>query len=134
VNLNTAQKLINQYLADMATRCGAAAFDEWAIIDTHAEPRLLAYNGPRESSFLEVWRDDMMPLRQRTQNRELMPGEFELATNAPGLAHDVVICIGSSRYLVLNQTNGSVFGSPAWPHLEPLLFLLIARFRAVPVL
>ena len=134
MELDAALATVTASLADMRSRAGDATFDEWAIVATDAGARkLLGYGGARPTTFADSLPNDMAPLRQAAGGRVLTIGEFELASDAPGLAHDVFICIGTNRYLVLNQTGASIFASPAWPKLQPLLFSLIGKFRADPL-
>lgn len=137
MDLATARQEIIAALERLRAAYYRPVFDEWAIVALGAKHGgAVAYMGFRAAEFLEHFQADAALLRALVAARPLEVGEFDFVARAPGSKHDAAIKLGPGSYLVLNNTSKTMAElrtDPRWPHAEPVLAELAARFRQDPL-
>ncbi len=122
----------------MDTFYGRTVFDEWAVLSIEG-PRIavLAYEGPRRDTFAEQVRRDLVTLQNETQNERRDPGAFAFSREAEGPAVDAYIVLGTSLYLVCNNTQESIAQlalDPQWRKAQVPFADLAELFRHHPLI
>jgi hypothetical protein len=133
MDLISAREQIETNVARMRAVYGDVVFDEWAVISPTG---VLAYAGPRPETFAKDLPKDVAPLKLSMADRELQPGDIELARQADGAKHDVVVRLGAKTYLLLNHTSKTIDelkAGPRWFEIQRSLFALSERFRSDPL-
>ena len=137
MDLETARQNIQSALVRMRALYLKPVFDEWMILDPKAKPGgILAYVGPRVETFRAQIPADVAPLRAVVEGRQLTIGDFEFAQDAVGPRHDALMKIGTSSYLVCNntaKTMADLRADPQWLKAQAAFFELSEKFRADPL-
>jgi hypothetical protein len=66
---------------------------------------LVCYSGPRRETFIASLPGDLAPLADSSTGRSHAVGDFEFAAEAAGTRHDAMLRLGSSTYLLCNNTR-----------------------------
>jgi hypothetical protein len=137
MDLETARQQIQSTLVRMRALYLRPVFDEWMILDAKAKPGgVLAYVGPRVESFRSQLPADVAPLRAMVEGRALTVGDFEFAQDAAGPRHDALLKVGSSSFLVCNntaKTMAELRADPQWLKAQTAFFELSEKFRSDPL-
>ena len=106
MDLEAAKLKIQATFQAMRSAYGDNVFDEWAIISLGSQPwQLVSYSGPRRETFSASLPADLKPLAETSTGKAHAIGDFEFAAQAPGTRHDAMLRLGSSSYLLCNNTQ-----------------------------
>ena len=109
MELETAKKKIEGTFHSMRAAYGEEVFNEWAIISLGQKSwNLVCYSGARAATFRDDLPADLKPLADTSTGKVHAIGDFEFAANAHGTRHDAMMRLGSSTYLICNNTSKSM--------------------------
>lgn len=118
MNIIVATSHIEKAFAKMADKYGDTIFDEWAIVDfSSSDTSVIHYVGPRREKLVATFSEDTRLLRNIIKDKSLSSGDFEFTKEADGAGYDAILALGSSFFLLCNNTKtdmGTVTKDPAW--------------------
>lgn len=137
MNLADARSAAIVALARMTHLFNKPLFDEWILVKIGSEQgAILAYNGPRESTYQKQFKSDIAPLRAEVEQRHLNVGDFEFVQSAHGPHFDACIRLGPAAYLFCNHTEKTmddIRKDPLWLSAQKPFVDLAAKFRDDPL-
>ena len=137
MDLATAHKHIAASFERMRALYSKPVFDEWAILALGSQQSgVLAYAGPRAEEFRKNLNDDVGPLLEQVRGLQLEVGDFEFTNSGAGQNHDALVKLGSTSFLVCNNTAKSMVeirGDSRWLKAQAAFVDLCEKFRAEPL-
>lgn len=132
-----AKQRIEKTFEAMRRAYGEKVFDEWAIISLGEKSwNLVFYSGPRRATFGSDLPDDLVPLADTSTGRVHAVGDFEFAPEAPGTRHDAMLRLGTSTYLLCNNTTkamADIRSNSRWLNTQHFFATLSQAFHCDPL-